>query len=125
MDSVGRSRLDRWPRGTIIGLEHDVVVVVVGDDKTPMECVEHWCGRFLIGGAGKIFGVAEPSSASIAAAAWLSSALPGFGVCSSFVPEVPVSLMPMSGLMVVKVQTPETSSSAPPSLVGMAGGSGR
>ena len=48
-----------------------------------------------------------------------------FGVWRSFVPEVPDSLMPRSGLIGVKVQTPDTSNSAPPSFVGMAGGSGR
>ena len=47
------------------------------------------------------------------------------GVCKSFVPDVPVSLIPVSGLIGVNVQTPETSSSAPPSLVGKAIGSGK
>ena len=53
------------------------------------------------------------------------SLLSPLGVLRSFVAEVPDSLIPMSGLMGVKVQTPDTSSSAPPSFVGIAGGSGK
>ncbi len=60
----------------------------------------------------------------MASAAVLSSLIP-FGVLRSFVAEVPDSLIPMSGLIGVNVQTPETSSSAPPSFVGIAGGSGK
>ena len=35
-DSDGKNRFDRWPLAMEMGLEQDVVVVV-GDDKTPIE----------------------------------------------------------------------------------------